>query len=449
MLDWPVPLEPQPPSSPLPMAALRRLPSQSVVLRSPTLPHGAWIVDGARNGSADGTRPHGRPEAPGVRNGGPARKVHAGAYDLRPPSLALERKREVPPTPPRRPVHTRKQFLVVAALLLLAVIGLALTTRTVSFRGSTTFSGEVQAVGQVPVNFTTAGRVAEIKVAIGDRVKAGAVLATQDRAVAQQALAAAHAALRADEAQLARMASGASQTTLLQLDVKRAWAQLLAAQAAEAAAGTSAAREAARQRVAASALALDLAERKLEEGRRGGDRVRRSAIKAAIERDKAAVALAKATLRDKQLLAPVSGVVLDIGAIPGVFADSAGVRTYPDADPVTEPPKGFSFLPSAPGAEASRPNNGNGFTPLIVLGDDSRWRVKAQVPESEIVRLRPGQAVDVTFPALPGIRVPATLTTRGMAPIFVGNRVHYPAIFELRSAPGGMLPGMTATVHLR
>lgn len=356
--------------------------------------------------------------------------------------------RPAPPSPPR-PAHTRKQFLLVAGLLVLAAVGLALTTRTLSVRQSTTFSGEVQAAGQLPVNFTTAGRIAEIRVRIGDRVKAGDVLATQDQAVAEQAHAAAEAALRADKAQLASLTSSASQATLLELDVERARAQLLAAQAAAATASTSAAQEAARQRVAAAELALELTRRRLEEETRGGDRARRSAIEAAIQRDKAAVALAKATLRDKQLLAPVSGVVLDIGATPGVFADSAGVRTYPDADPVPEPSRGFSFLPSAPDAQASRPNNGNGFMPSIILGDDSRWRVKAQVPESEIVRLQPGQAVDITFPALPGTRIRATLTTRGMAPIFVGNKVHYPAIFELQSAPDNLLPGMTATAHVR
>ena len=383
------------------------------------------MVDGASAVSGNGFAAHVEAEAASVHNGSP------------------------PHPAPRRPAHTRKQLLVVAGLLILAAVGLALTTRTLSVRQSTTFSGEVQAAGQLPVNFTTAGRIAEIRVRIGDRVKAGDVLATQDRTVAKQALAAAQAALRADEAQLASLASSTSQATMLELDADRARAQLLAAQAAAATASTSAAQEAAQQRVAAAELALDLARRKLEEETRGGDPARRSAIEAAIRRDKAAVALAKATLRDKLLLAPVAGVVLDIGATPGVFADSAGVRTYPDADPVTEPSKGFSFLPSAPDAQASRPNNGNGFAPPIILGDDSRWRVKAQVPESEIVGLRTGQAVDITFPALPGTRIPATLTTRGMAPIFVGNEVHYPAIFELESAPDDMLPGMTATVHVR
>lgn len=448
MLDSsPVPPEPQPPSSSLPMAALRRLRPRSIVLRPPTLIYGTRIVNGARNGSPH----HDRGAAAGVDNGSPRGAASAEVKDLLPYPLAPQAKRRVPPPPPAPPgpVHTRKQLLVVAALLLLAVIGLALTTRTVSFRRSTTFSGEVQAGSQLPVNFTTAGRVADIKVRVGDRVKAGAVLATQDSAVAKQALAAAEAALRADKAQLARLASSTSQTKLLELDVERARAQLLAAQASAAAASTSAAQEAAHQRVAAAELALESVKRKLEEETHGGEKARRSAVEAAIQRDKTAVALAKATLRDKLLRAPVAGVVLDIGATPGVFADSAGVRTYPDADPVTEPSKGFSFLPSAPDAQASRPNNGNGFTPLIILGNDLRWGVKAQVPESEIARLQTGQVVDITFPALPDTKLPATLTIRGMAPIFVGNEVHYPALFELESAPEDLLPGMTATVHVR
>jgi multidrug efflux pump subunit AcrA (membrane-fusion protein) len=411
------------------------------------------MVDGGGAVSGNGSAAHVRAEAASVHNGSPVGEIHPEVDDLTPTVLVPEPKREVaphpaPPTPPR-PTHTRNQFLVVAGLLILATVGLALTARTLSVRQSTTFSGEVQAAGQLPVNFTTAGRIAEIRVRIGDRVKAGDVLAMQDRTVAKQALAAAEAALRADQAQLARLTSSTSQATLLELDIERARAQLLAAQAAAATASTSAAQEAAQQRIAAAKLTLELTRRKLEEETRGGDQARRSAIEAAIQRDKATVALAKATLRDKLLVAPISGVVLDIGATPGVFADSAGVRTYPDADPIPEPSKGFSFLPSAPGAQASRPNNGNGFTPPIILGDDSRWRVKAQVPESEIVRLQTGQAVDITFPALPGTRIPATLTTRGMIPVFVGNEVHYPAIFELESAPPDMLPGMTATVHVR
>ena len=451
MLDSsPAPPEPQPPSSPLPMAALRRLRSRSIVLRSPTVIDGTRIVNGKGNGSPR----HDRAVADGAHNGSPGGGVKPEVGELVPTSLVPRARRRVAPPPapppaPPAPIHTRKQFIVVAALLLLAVVGLALTTRTVSFRQSTTFSGEVQAAGQLPVNFTTAGRVADIKVRIGDRVKAGAVLATQDRAVAKQALAAAEAALQADKAQLARLASSTSQKTLLELDVERARAQLLAAQAAAAAASTSTAQEAAQQRIAAAELALESVRRKLEEETRGGEPARRSAIEAAIQRDKTTVALAKATLQDKLLRAPVAGVVLDIGATPGVFADSAGVRTYPDAAPVTQRSEGFSFLPSAPDAQASRPNNGNGFTPLIILGNDSRWRVKAQVPESKIASLQTGQAVDVMFPALPETKVPATLTTRGMAPIFVGDQVYYPVIFELKSTPDDLLPGMTATVHVR
>lgn len=444
MLDFrPVSPAPLPPQSPLPMAALRRLRSRSVVLRSPALTNGVKIIP------VDNDPPRAWAEASGVRERGLSGEVHTEVDKLIPPLPALEPDRNAAPPGGARTPHTRRQFLVVAALVMLAVIGLAMTMRTVSFRQATTFSGEVQAASQVAINFPTAGRIAEIKVRVGDRVRAGAVLATQDQAVAKQELVAAQAGLRADEAELARLRSSTSQRELLKLDVERANAQLLAARAARATASTSAAQEAARQRVVAAELALITAQKRFDDEARGGGEARRSALGAAIQRDKAAVALAQAALRDKVLVAPASGVVLDIGATPGEFADSAGVRTYPNPDPVTNPSKGFSFLPATPEAQASRPNNGNGFASLVTLGDDSRWRVKAQVPESEIVRLRTGQAVDITFTAMPGVRVPATLTTRGMAPIFVGDKVNYAAVFELQSAPDDVLPGMTATVHVR
>ena len=443
MLDSrPVSPAPLPQQSGLTMAALRRLRSRSVVLRSPVL------TNGLRTVPVDNDPPRAWAQTTGVRDRGFSGEVRTRVDRLMPPVRTPSPDRNAAPPGRARPPHTRRQLLAVAALVILAVIGLVVTMRTVSVRHTTTFSGEVQAASRVAINFPTAGRIAEVKVRVGDRVKAGAVLATQDLAVAKQELVAAQAQLRADEAELARLRSSTSQGALLELDVKRANAQLLAARAATAAATTSAAREAAQQRVVAAELTLATAQKRFEEEARGGGS-RRSVLQAAIQRDKAAVALARATLRDKVLVAPVSGVVLDIGATPGEFADSAGVRTYPDPYPVTNPSKGFSFLPTTPQAEASRPNNGNGFTSVVTLGDDSNWRVKAQVPESEIVKLRTGQAVDITFAALPGVRVPATLTTRGMAPIFVGNSVNYAAVFELQSTPGDVLPGMTATVHVR
>ena len=65
------------------------------------------------------------------------------------------------------------------------------------------FEGSLTPTQEADVGFKTAGRVASVRVTTGDRVRAGAVLATLDSREAEAQLAAAEAQVQAAEAQLA------------------------------------------------------------------------------------------------------------------------------------------------------------------------------------------------------------------------------------------------------
>src|SRR5438034_5905558 len=94
---------------------------------------------------------------------------------------------------------------------------------TVARRGdvvvSVTATGPVAAVSSVPLTFKTSGKLAELKVAVGDRVQPGQVLAVLDTTDLKTALAQAQATLDQADANLAKVQAG---PTTAQKDVAQA-----------------------------------------------------------------------------------------------------------------------------------------------------------------------------------------------------------------------------------
>lgn len=77
---------------------------------------------------------------------------------------------------------------------------------------SVTFEGTLQAVEQADLGFKVSGRLGRLNVAVGDRVKRGAVLAQLDAGEAAAQVKSAEAALRAAEAQLVLATDSESRT---------------------------------------------------------------------------------------------------------------------------------------------------------------------------------------------------------------------------------------------
>ena len=258
-------------------------------------------------------------------------------------------------------------ILIVVAALLIA----ALTTR--GFGLFAQDDGPLQLYGNVDIRevdlgFRVGGRIAEIPVEEGARVKQGALLARLDRASIDSAVAQADARVAQARAELLKLESG-SRTQ----DVAQAQASLAAAQAAASDAqrdydrrkplvepgaisrdvwdATVAGRDAARAQLAQAQAALSLV-------RAGARKEDVAAGRAALQAAQAARAGIGTDLDDARLLASVEGVVVTRAREPGAIV-------------------------------------GPGET-VFTIAIDKPLRVRAYVAEGQLSRVAPGMKVVVT-----------------------------------------------------
>ena len=277
--------------------------------------------------------------------------------------------------------------------LVLSTTGLATACSQPPPSNALTASGNVEAT-EVQVAPEVGGRIVELRVAEGDRVQAGAVIATLDtkdtelqvgRARAERAAAVAQlrlfeAGARAEDVRQAEAQVDASTSEIAAIDVEIKSAQtdldrfeaLLAANA-----GSQKQRDDAKARVDLARERKRAAEERVRVSRTTLDRVRAGARKEELEGARARVATVDAQLavlekglRDAQVPAPTGGVV---------------TQKLVDAGEIVAP-----------------------RTPLVIVTDlDHAW-ANVFVPEPAVPRIKLGQAATVRTDA--GTTVQGTVT---------------------------------------
>ena len=277
--------------------------------------------------------------------------------------------------------------------LVLSTAGLAAACSQPPPSNALTASGNVEAT-EVQVAPEVGGRIVELRVAEGDRVQAGAVIATLDtkdtelqigRARAERAAAAAQlhlfeAGARAEDVRQAEAQVDASTSEIAAIDVEIRSAQLdldrfealLASNA-----GSQKQRDDAKARVDLARERKRAAEERVRVSRAALDRVRAGARKEELEGARARVATVDAQLavlekglRDAQVTAPTGGVV---------------TQKLVDAGEIVAP-----------------------RTPLVIVTDlDHAW-ANVFVPEPAVPRITLGQAATVRTDA--GSTVQGTVT---------------------------------------
>jgi multidrug efflux pump subunit AcrA (membrane-fusion protein) len=155
---------------------------------------------------------------------------------------------------------TRRQMAFALALAVAAVLATVFTVNSVT-AGAQSFPAVVTTSKVYDLNFTNSATVSAVLVKVGDRVKAGQVLATQDDASLQTQLAADQATVNADRAVLVQTASPGLTAAQMQQDnlqVQQAQTALANAQAAlQSAEGSGKATVAAAQSAVTSAQAQE------------------------------------------------------------------------------------------------------------------------------------------------------------------------------------------------
>jgi HlyD family secretion protein len=264
--------------------------------------------------------------------------------------------------------------LVAVAAVRRGTAGLAVDTATVTrkavFRSLVTASGQIVAQRYADIGASAMGRLVELRVKEGDRVRQGQVLARIDRVQAAAGASAAAARAKAAEADAK---AAAEQTQAAQADLDAATARAKVAQqtlqrtqdlrreglvpVAQLDVDKAAADQAAAQ-VAAAQAAL----RRAGQGRAAADR-RRAEAHADLQR--AADVFAKT-----EVVSPIDGVVTRL--------------------PVQEGEMVVIGIQNQPG------------TTLMTVSDLSAIDAEVKVAEADVMRLRLGQTASATLEAIPG-----------------------------------------------
>jgi HlyD family secretion protein len=259
---------------------------------------------------------------------------------------------------------------IVPLLLLAALLVAAVMTRGFGLlgeaQGPLTLYGNVD-IREVDLGFRTGGRIAEIPVEEGDRVRKGALLAQLDRTSVDSAVAQADAQLAQARAALLKLERGSRAQDIAQAQARAAAARIAATDAERDVArrkdlvepgaisrdlwdATVAARDRARAQLAEAQAALSL----VQAGPRAEDI---AAARAAVQAAEAARARIGTDRDDARLLASVDGVVVTRAREPGAIV--------------------------APGE------------PVFTLAIDRPVRVRAYVAEAQLSRIAPGMKVAV------------------------------------------------------
>ncbi|HZZ67094.1 MAG TPA: efflux RND transporter periplasmic adaptor subunit [Phenylobacterium sp.] len=258
-------------------------------------------------------------------------------------------------------------------------------------------SGALQPFELVDVGAQVSGQVKSLKVALGDKVVKGQLIASIDPATQRNALLTAQATLEQQKAQRLSQEALVAQDRLS-----------LARQTT-----TFAAEASSRQDLEAAQAALKSAEANL------------AATNALIKQAVVAVDTAGVNLGYTQIVAPIDGVVVAIQTKQGQTVNA---------------------VQSAP--------------TIVKLADLATMTVKAQISEADVVRVHPGQVVYFTILGEPDRRFYAhlraiepapdsiTSTTTATASPATTAAVYYNGLFEVANPDGVLRTSMTAQVYI-
>ena len=260
-------------------------------------------------------------------------------------------------------------------------------------------SGVLQAFKQVSVGAQVSGQIKTLKVALGDNVKQGQLVAEIDSVTQQNNVRTSEAALSTAQAQLRAKQASLSQ---VELAYKRQQ-QLRAADA-----GPQADLEAAEATYRTTLADID-------------------ALKAQVQQSSIAAETAKVNLGYTRIVAPIDGQVVALVVQEGQTV------------------------------------NANQSTPTIIkLAKVDTMTVKAQISEADVTRVKPGQRVYFTILGEPDQRYQATLRAVEPAPDSIATEtttstatssstataIYYNGLFDAPNPDGKLRISMTAQVYI-
>lgn len=292
-------------------------------------------------------------------------------------------------------------------------------SRQREFRSTVTASGEIVASTYADIGSSVMGKIVELPVAEGDRVKAGQVLARIDAVQAQS-----------------EAASAAEQTRALESDERAAREQVRAADA-DVEAADARARDAeqilsrrrelsAQQLVAASEFdtakaSAETAAAQLASARAAAERARQNLETAArrVAQARAQQTRARDVLDKTSIISPIDGVVTRLRVRSGEMV-VIGLQNQPG-------------------------------TTLMTISDLGAIDAEVKVAEADVLTVRVGQNADVTLEALPGRTFAGKVVEIGASALPATGTAaarEFRVVVRLDSPDPGLRPGLTCDAEI-
>jgi macrolide-specific efflux system membrane fusion protein len=336
--------------------------------------------------------------------------------------------------PRRRPWYL---YLLAAVGVVLAVLAFAeigppassartstqiVTAEQGVVQSTVTGSGNVEAGTDINANFQTSGTLSNVYVHVGQHVEKGQLLATLNQSSAQLTLHQAEQNLIAAEAQLSTAESGASTST----------GSTTAGSSGSSGSSSSSSTTSSAASVASAQAAVDGAQ--------------------------ASVDNARTSLNNTNLYAPTSGTIASLaGLSPGdvVSAGSTGnASTSSTSSGSGTSSSGSSAGGSSgtatgslggSGSSTSSSSSATASSPFVEIVNTGTMKMTVAFSQSDVNKLKVGQAATVTPDALSGVQLGAHVTAISPVGTTSSNVVSYNATLTLDQNDSGVKPGMSAS----
>ncbi|MFF4339407.1 efflux RND transporter periplasmic adaptor subunit [Kitasatospora sp. NPDC001540] len=284
-------------------------------------------------------------------------------------------------------------------------------------------SGTLFSPSDAGQDFVTGGRLTSVRVAVGDAVKKGQVLATVDTTAAQQQVDQAQSALNTAEANLTKAEAGESVTTTV--------------------AGTSGSGRGGGTGAASGGAGAQSTPQPTTTTTVKVDQAQVAAAQQQVDNAETTLANAKAALAGTTLTASTDGTVASVSGKVGDTVSGTGSAGSSSA--------GSSSSGGSSGAKSATGSGSSSTTPsgFIVLTNPSGMEVTANFSELDSLKLKKGQAATVTLNAQSDTKLDATVLSVSSLPSSSTNgAVQYGATLQITGDTSTLRTGLSATISV-
>ncbi|MFE2350606.1 efflux RND transporter periplasmic adaptor subunit [Kitasatospora cineracea] len=284
-------------------------------------------------------------------------------------------------------------------------------------------SGTLFSPSDAAQDFTTGGRLTAVKVAVGDAVKKGQVLATVDTAAAQQQVDQAQSALNTAEANLTKAEAGETVTTTVPGTTGSG-----SSNSGRSGGGSGAGAQSTPQPTTTTTVKVDQAQV--------------ASAQQQVDNAEATLANAKDALAGTTLTATTDGTVASITGKVGESVSGTGSSGSSSSAGGSSGSSGTKSGTSS-GSSSSTP------TGFIVLTNPAGMEVTANFSELDSLKLKKGQAATVTLNAQSDTKLDATVLSVSSLPSSSTNgAVQYGATLQIGGDTSALRTGLSATISV-